>query len=130
MLGRGSTAVPGEAMADDPIYHDGMRRLQDARETRRIADRLEKVTVRTVFTDEDRAFIDRCTKYFVETAASSGHTECTYKGGLPGFVRFRDVFTLAVPDYVGFGMYRSRVNILVNPLILLLFLDFEIAMRI
>ena len=30
-------------MADDPMYHDGMRRLQDARETRPIADRVEDV---------------------------------------------------------------------------------------
>lgn len=44
-------------MADDPMYHDGMRRLQDARETRPLADRLEQVTVRTTFTEEDRAFI-------------------------------------------------------------------------
>lgn len=41
-------------MADDPMYHDGMRRLQDARDTRRIAERLEQVTVRTAFTEEDR----------------------------------------------------------------------------
>ena len=27
-------------MADEPIYHEGMRRLQDLRETRAIADRL------------------------------------------------------------------------------------------
>lgn len=30
-------------MANDPMYHDGMRRLQDARETRPLADRLETV---------------------------------------------------------------------------------------
>ena len=44
-------------MADDPLYHDGMQRLQDARQTRQLADRLEQVTVRTTFTYEDRAFI-------------------------------------------------------------------------
>jgi hypothetical protein len=38
-------------MAEDPMYHDGMRKLQDARETRPLADRLEQVTVRTAFTD-------------------------------------------------------------------------------
>ena len=43
-----------------PIYHEGMRRLQDARDTRRIADRLAEVTLRAQFSDEDRAFIERC----------------------------------------------------------------------
>lgn len=39
-------------MTDRPTYHEGMRRLQDARDTRRIADRLSEVTLRHAFTDE------------------------------------------------------------------------------
>ena len=46
-------------MADDPMYHQGMRALQDVRDTRKLADRLEQVIVRSAFTDEDRAFIER-----------------------------------------------------------------------
>jgi hypothetical protein len=34
-----------------PAYHDGMRRLQDVRETRALADRLEKVTMRSAFSE-------------------------------------------------------------------------------
>jgi predicted pyridoxine 5'-phosphate oxidase superfamily flavin-nucleotide-binding protein len=117
-------------MAGDSMYHDGMRQLQDARETRRIADRLEQVTVRTVFTDDDRAFIERCPMFFVATADENGRPECSYKGGLPGFVRVLDDRTLAIPDYDGNGMYRSWGNILVNPHIGLLFLDFETPKRI
>ena len=63
-------------MAGDAWYHDGMRRLQDARETRRLADRLEDVTVRTTFTDEDRAFIRRCSMFFVATADARGYPDC------------------------------------------------------
>ena len=59
-------------MADDPMYHDGMRRLQDARDTRRIAERLEQVTVRTAFTEEDRLFIGNCAMFFVATADAGG----------------------------------------------------------
>jgi uncharacterized protein len=47
-------------MADRPTYHDGMRTLQDARDTRRLADRLEQVTMHRAFTDEDRTFIESC----------------------------------------------------------------------
>lgn len=117
-------------MPDDPTYHEGMRQLQDARETRAIADRLEKVTLRTAFTDEDREFIHRCPMLFVATADSAGRPDCSYKGGLPGFVRVLDDRTLAFPDYDGNGMYRSWGNVLVNPNVGLLFLDFEKPKRI
>ena len=117
-------------MTDDPMYHDGMRRLQDARDTRRLADRLAQVTVRTAFTDEDRAFIQQCPMVFVATADVHGHPDCSYKGGLPGFVRVRDERTLCIPDYDGNGMYRTWGNVLVNAHVGLLFLDFERQKRL
>ncbi len=117
-------------MADDPMYHDGMRQLQDLRETRRLADRLEKTIVRTAFTDEDRAFIQRCSMFFVATADGRGRPDCSYKGGLPGFVRVLDGRTLAIPDYDGNGMYRTWGNILANPHLGLLFIDFENQKRL
>lgn len=117
-------------MEDDPMYHEGMRELQDARETRALADRLEQVTVRTAFTEEDRVFIENCPMFFVATADAHGHPDCSYKGGLPGFVRVLDGNTLAFPDYDGNGMYRSWGNVLANPHIGLLFLDFEHPKRL
>ena len=117
-------------MPKPPMYHEGMRRLQDERETRRLADRLEQVTVRDAFTDEDRAFLERCAMLFVATADAEGRPECSYKGGLPGFVRVIDDRSLAFPDYDGNGMYRSWGNVLVNPRVGLLFLDFEEPRRI
>lgn len=117
-------------MADDPMYHDGMRRLQDARETRRLADRLEQVTVRTAFTEDDRTFIEQCPMFFIATADAQGQPDCSYKGGLPGFVRVLDDRTLGIPDYDGNGMYRTWGNALVNAHVGLLFLDFERQKRL
>ena len=117
-------------MPVDNMYHDGMRRLQDVRETRPLADRLNQVTVRTAFTDEDRLFIQRCAMFFIATADADGRPDCSYKGGLPGFVCVLDDRTLAIPDYDGNGMYRTWGNVLVNPHIGLLFLDFEQPKRI
>ena len=117
-------------MTNDSIYHDGMRHLQDARETRPIADRLGQVTVRSAFTNEDRAFIERSAMFFIATADAEGRPDCSYKGGLPGFVRVLDERTLAIPDYDGNGMYRTWGNVLVNPRVGLLFLDFENPKRI
>jgi predicted pyridoxine 5'-phosphate oxidase superfamily flavin-nucleotide-binding protein len=117
-------------MAGDRMYHEGMRQLQDTRETRALADRLEQVIVRTAFTDEDRAFIQRCSMFFIATADAEGHPDCSYKGGLPGFVQVLDEHTLALPDYDGNGMYRTWGNVLVNPHVGLLFLDFENPKRL
>jgi len=41
-----------------------------------------------------------------------------------------DERTLAIPDYDGNGMYRTWGNVLVNPRVGLLFLDFESPKRI
>ncbi len=111
-------------------YHEGMRQLQDQRETRALADRLEKVTMRSAFTDEDQAFIARCRMFFIATADEAGQPDCSYKGGLPGFVRVIDEHTLAIPDYDGNGQYRTWGNVVVNPRVGLLFVDFETPKRL
>ncbi|WP_156802250.1 pyridoxamine 5'-phosphate oxidase family protein [Leeia oryzae] len=117
-------------MSNDSMYHAGMRKLQDIRDTRRIADRLEQVIVHGTFTESDREFIHKCPMVFVATADAEGKPDCSYKGGLPGFVRVLDDKTLVLPDYDGNGMYRSWGNLVVNPHIGLLFIDFEHQSRL
>lgn len=108
-----------------PVYHAGMRRLQDRFDTRRLADRLEEKLERTTFTAEDRGFIESRQFFFLATADSEGQPDCSYKGGAPGFVRVTDFNELAFPSYDGNGMFRSLGNVLVNPAVALLFVDFE-----
>jgi uncharacterized protein len=117
-------------MEEKSAYHEGMRRLQDARETRQLADRLAQSSARTAFTEADRAFIQRCPMFFIATADANGRPDCSYKGGLPGFVRVIDERTLAFPDYDGNGMYRTWGNALINPSVGLLFIDFENPKRL
>ncbi len=112
------------------IYNQGSRTLQDQFDSRRIADRLEQRTVHDTFTDEDRAFIERSPMFFLATADAEGHPECSYKGGMPGFVRVVNPSTLAFPDYDGNGMFKSLGNMLVNPHVGMLFIDFERPDRI
>jgi uncharacterized protein len=112
-------------MNDIPMYHDGSRRLQDQFSTRKLADRLVEVLARRAFTDEDRAFIESRPLFFLATADADGHPDCSYKGGLPGFVRVVDQATLAFPHYDGNGMFKSLGNVLANPHVGLLFIDFE-----
>src|SRR4051812_48144944 len=102
-------------MSADPMYHEGSRQLQDHFDSRGIADRLEEVTVQTALDDRDKAFIERSAFFFLATADDRGFPDCSYKGGLPGFVRVLDETTIAFPDYDGNGMFRSLGNIQVNP---------------
>jgi predicted pyridoxine 5'-phosphate oxidase superfamily flavin-nucleotide-binding protein len=110
---------------DTPLYHEGNRQLQDRFDSRRIADRLEQVTLHDRFTDGDRAMVERCAMFFLATADAHGQPDVSYKGGMPGFVRIVDDRTLAFPDYDGNGMFKSLGNILANPKVGLLFIDFQ-----
>ncbi len=112
------------------MYHEGNRALQDRFDSRRIADRLVEVLHRTQFTDEDRAFIESRVMFFLATADASGHPDCSYKGGMPGFVRVVAPDKLAFPSYDGNGMFKSLGNVLVNPNVGLLFLDFTQPKRL
>jgi predicted pyridoxine 5'-phosphate oxidase superfamily flavin-nucleotide-binding protein len=107
------------------LYHEGSRRLQDQFDTRRLADRLdEKFLSRPVIDLEDRAFIARMDMFFLATADAEGRPQCSYKGGDPGFVRVLDEQTVAFPNYDGNGMYLSMGNVLENPHVGMLFIDF------
>ena len=111
-------------------YHAGSRALQDRFDSRRLADRRVEKLWRTAFTAEDKAFIEASHMFFLATADASGQPDCSYKGGLPGFVRVTGSSELSFPSYDGNGMFRSLGNLLANPRVGLLFLDFEQPRRL
>jgi len=112
------------------MYHEHSRALQDRYDTRRLADRLAETLQRTEFSYEDRAFIESRPMFFLATADAEGRPDCSYKGGLPGFVRVTGLAELAFPSYDGNGMFRSLGNAMANPHVGLLFLDFEQPRRL
>src|SRR5438477_9377928 len=103
------------------LYHEGNRIFQDEFGSRRLSDRLEELS-RSQFTDEDKNFIENCIYFFIATADTSGHPDCSFKGGAPGFVRVTGPSELAFPDYDGNGMFKSLGNLAVNPHVGLLFI--------
>jgi len=109
-------------MTDSLLYHEGNRQLQDRFESRQISDRLEEKLTRTAFTADDKAFIEAAPYFFLATADADGRPDCSFKGGMPGFVRVTGPSELAFPDYDGNGMFKSLGNILVNANVGVLFI--------
>ncbi len=112
------------------LYHQGNRELQDAFDTRRLADRIEEKLARDHLTVDDKAFIERLDLFFMATTDAQGQPSCSYKGGDPGFVRVIGPKEMAFPIYDGNGMFLSTGNVLVHAQVGLLLIDFEQPRRL
>ncbi len=111
------------------LYGDQHRALQDEFDTRRMADRIEMIAVKTEITDMEKGFIESRDMCFLTTIDHMGRPTVSYKGGQPGFIRVLDASTIAFPCYDGNGMYLSMGNISANPEVGFLFIDFEKPFR-
>jgi hypothetical protein len=88
--------------------------------------------------DEDTAFfIEGREFFFIATSDTNGNCDCSFrgteqdeKGEQQPSVFVEDPQTLIFPDYSGNRMYNSLGNIIVNPHIGILFLDFRTASRL
>src|SRR5438105_2330505 len=118
--GRGTTLE-----TEMSIYHEKQRALQDAFDTRRLADVIETNNLHDVFNPLDTAFIESKDFFFLATADQAGKPSCSFKAGEKGFVKIIDERTIAFPCYDGNGMYLSMGNVLANPKVGMLFIDFE-----
>ena len=88
--------------------------------------------------DEDKAFfIEGRQFFFISTSDNDGNCDCSFRGteednegNQQPAVIVVDNKTLIFPDYSGNKMYNSLGNILVNPKIGMLFIDFPSALRL
>jgi uncharacterized protein len=101
------------------LYGPVHRSLQDRFDTRRLADNVEARVVLTEIPREHKAFIESRDMFFLQVDTVS------YKSGDPGFVRVLDGKTVAFPCYDGNGMFYSMGNLLGNPQVGMLFVNFE-----
>jgi hypothetical protein len=69
------TGTARHAMNDRPYFHQGSRQLQDEFDSRRIADRLEAVTLHHSLTESDKAFPARASMFFVATVDPNGYKD-------------------------------------------------------
>ena len=111
------------------MYGDKHRAVQEAFDTRNLADRLVDIIVKPEIDDMGKAFIESRDMFFLSSIDHNGRPTVSYKGGTPGFVRVINPTTIAFPSYDGNGMYLSMGNIAGNAEIGCLFIDFERPFR-
>jgi hypothetical protein len=68
--------------------------------------------------------------FFLSTAALDGSCDCSFKGGGPGLIRMLATDRMAFPDFDGNGAFMSLGNIMVNPQVGLLLIDFNDGTRL
>jgi predicted pyridoxine 5'-phosphate oxidase superfamily flavin-nucleotide-binding protein len=112
------------------FYGPNQRKLQDRFETRRLADKIEPMVIEKEVSDQHREFISARDMFWLASVDLNGQPTVSYKGGDPGFVKVLDNKTLAFPCYDGNGMFLSMGNLIGNPSIGMLFIDFESPYRL
>lgn len=79
---------------------------------------------------ELHAHIQAAPFFFLATSDSKGRCDCSFKGGGPGLIRILDERRFVFPDFAGNGAFMSLGNILVNPQVGCLFIDFSDGARL
>jgi len=69
-------------------------------------------------------FIGRMEMAFIATSDAVGECDCSFRAGSAGFIRVLDERTIAYPEFRGNGVMASLGNILENPHIGILMVDF------
>ncbi len=115
----------------DDFFHPGERQLQRAWQTEAIWDeaRRQRLLWREI-PEELHARIEGAPFFFLATSDAAGHCDCSFKGGGPGIVRMLGSRRFAFPDFDGNGAFMSLGNMLQNPQVGCLFIDFNDGARL
>lgn len=114
-------------MAADKKYSfgsEGERTLQAKLKSKDRAERFYDNQMKSSLTDKMMKLIARQEMMFIATADRHGECDCSPRFGAPGFVQVVDSKTLAYPEFRGNGVFASMGNILENPNIGIVFVDF------
>lgn len=85
----------------------------------------------SVFNDSTRKILLQSDSFFISSLFDDGVNkpnrglDVSHRGGLPGFIHFEDERTLIFPDYSGNHFFNTLGNIQLNPLVGILFIEYE-----
>ncbi|WP_458686897.1 pyridoxamine 5'-phosphate oxidase family protein [Nocardia tengchongensis] len=103
---------------------DGERELQERYGTEDRAQRFYSDQVRDRLNTHMIDFIGRMDMAFIATADKHGECDASFRAGNPGFLHVIDDRTVAYPEYRGNGVMASLGNVLENPHVGILMIDF------
>ncbi|MEU8895062.1 pyridoxamine 5'-phosphate oxidase family protein [Nocardia sp. NPDC048505] len=103
---------------------DGEHELQDRCGTQDRAERFYADQVLDRLNPVMIEFIARMDMAFLATADKHGECDTTFRAGPPGFLHVIDERTITYPEYRGNGVMASLGNILENPHVGILLIDF------
>jgi len=111
-------------MLDSEHGSDGERELQRRLGTRERAERFYSEQVLDRLNATMIEFVGRMDMAFIATADRHGECDASFRAGKPGFLHVIDERTIAYPEYRGNGVMASLGNLLENPHVGILLIDF------
>ncbi|NKY99029.1 pyridoxamine 5'-phosphate oxidase family protein [Nocardiopsis alborubida] len=103
---------------------EGEHRVQALNGTSERAERFYRDQMLDHLNPRMREFVARQEMMFIATSDRHGECDSSFRAGPPGFVHVIDEHTLTYPEFRGNGVFASAGNILENPHVGLMFLDF------
>ena len=106
------------------FFSENQKALQKKFGGEKVAERLLEHRVNTIVSVSDKTLIEGSSFFFI--ASGGGPTiDCSIKSGDPGFVRVISPNEIRWPNYDGNRMFRTLGNMVDNPSVSLLFVNFD-----
>ncbi|MZH04897.1 MAG: pyridoxamine 5-phosphate oxidase [Nitrospinae bacterium] len=102
----------------------GEHELQKKYNTRKSANSFYNTQVLNFLNSEMQKFISEQEMVFISTADAKGECDASFRAGPKSFVKVLDNNTIIFPEFKGNGVMASMGNIIENPNIGLMFIDF------
>ena len=102
----------------------GEQKLQKKYNTRKSANSFYNTQVLNFLNPEMQKFISEQEMVFLSTADAKGECDASFRAGPKSFVKVLDNNTIIFPEFKGNGVMASMGNIIENPQIGLMFIDF------
>lgn len=116
----------GLSMSLHQVYANCPKYIQKRTVDADLADTRDEPPVATttkVLSESQQQWIRTADTFFIATRSREGDTDCSHRGGNPGFIQVASETEIRFPDYVGNAMLMTLGNLLEDPRAGLLLID-------